>query len=500
MENSTVIIYCIITMLLISSIFVLIAYYSSINISKRSQSIYVPLSISESSSPSPDIENQGLEKQKNDENDKNELTNNEKQINQINTIILEKQGVESNSRDITERCERSIDNLLDYNKSNNDKILFMDMIRNNNSNINEKDIAYTWLMCNAQILCKPLPDLRCDVLSSLLGRKQTMDMDQGVGGGGSMYQLEDNYNGGGLYDKFVFPEGFDPMYGMNKNVTKLEALQLGLFTYNDTIKYNHPHKQCVIKVSEKPYGSVRFTVKMESEKSYNGGLFVLDIDHMPSGLSVWPIFSLTGKNWPCDGEMRILQTVSSVDWTTSQNFTSLHTEQICTQDSVPGITNNGMCGTGRQYDGNRICRPCDRRNGNDCPYDGCGVFFERGTAGYSFNEQGGGVFACEWIYDGVIRIWVIPRSRVSEYVPFYADKIDISKWPQPNVEFKSCPGSFKNSHITFSTTLCGDRGEEYFTNKKTAGSCASYVVHPGSDFSNAKWIINYLKVFQKIIK
>jgi len=220
---------------------------------------------------------------------------------------------------------------------------------------------------------------------------------------------------------------------------------------------------------------------------------------MPSGLSVWPIFSLTGKNWPCDGEMRILQTVSSVDWTTSQNFTSLHTEQICTQDSVPGITNNGMCGTGRQYDGNRICRPCDRRNGNDCPYDGCGVFFERGTAGHSFNKQGGGIYACEWVYDGMIRIWVIPRPRVSEYVPFYADKIDISKWPHPNVEFKSCPGSFKNSHITFSTTLCGDRGEEYFTNKKTAGTCASYVVNPGSDFNDAKWMINYLKVFQKII-
>lgn len=426
-------------------------------------------------------------------NDNNNTIDNTEQINNVILKLLMNQNVGSN----TSRCNKSIQNLLHINKLNNDQILFINKM---NPNINQNDIAHTWLMCNASMLCEKRSDLRCDTLTSLLKTPDQFSQGlklNGINQNGAIYQLDDYYDGGELFDRFSFIQGLDPTNGFNYNISKIEALREGLFTYNDVIKYDHPHKQCVVKVSG-VVGEIRKSVKLESQKSYNGGLFVLDIDHMPSGLSVWSIFSLAGKNWPCDGEIRIGQTVNSIDWDSSQNLMALHTEQFCTQDEVPGITNSGICGSGRQYQGNRICRPCNRNNGNDCPYGGCGKFAGPGTCGDSFNKQGGGVFACEWILDGTIKIWIFPRLRVPEYVPFYADKLDVSKWPAPHVEFKSCVGSFKNNYITLSTTLCGDRGEEYFIIKK-AGSCESYVADPKSNFNDAKWVINYLKVFQKII-
>lgn len=559
MNIYTISICIIVIILFILLIYVPITYYSQLDISKESQSVFVLPSIPQSMTQyvsslpeeqrekcknqilwvnTPNVNNQCNIRSMNDSynfincnqptvcdnfprgydrsdyckmvnckvpkknEDNNDTVNNKQYIIDLITEMLKNQRFDPNNE--TERCQRSVRNLLDINNTNNDQILFLNKMQY--PMISQEDIAYNWLMCNAEILCKPIPGLQCDILTTLLGDKRTAKRSiglelNGINQNGTMYQLFDYYDSVGLFDRFTFVEGPDPMNGYNNNVSKLEALQQGLFTYNDTMKYNRPHKQCIIKVSKILNNSTNFmrnSIKMESQKPYNGGLFILDIDHMPSGLSVWPIFSLNGKNWPCDGEIRIGQTFNSIDWNSSQNFTSLHTEQICIQDTIPGITNEGVCGSGIQYSGNRICRPCDKNNGNDCPYNGCGIFTGSGTAGDSFNKQGGGVFACEWILDGTIKIWIVPRIRVPEYVPFYADKLDTSKWPIPHVEFKPCPGSFTNNYLTLSTTLCGERGDEYFMAKKS-GSCASYIADPDSNFDNAKWIINYLKVFQKII-
>lgn len=561
MHKKTIIIYCLIIVLFIFSLLILIIYYTNLNTSNNSRSIFVPLPIPGSMvqyvdnlsgseqiacknrilwENTPNINNKCAIRSMDDAynwvrcnqpnvcdngnsdrsiycsktncvtqeevTDNNEtITDTKRIIDQVSGLLAE-QGVSSNT--VTTRCEKSIQNLLNYNRDNNDQILFINKIKAIDPKIDQKDIAHIWLMCNAQILCEPQPNLRCDPLTTLLGTGSTLNNGlmskglelNGINQNGGIYEIYDNYHGTVIFDRFSFIQDPDPMYGFNDNVSKMDALNQQLFVYNDVIKYNKPHKQCVIKVSPQtdPSGSIRYTVKLESHKSYNGGLFVMDVDHMPSGLSVWPIFSLTGKIWPCDGEIRIAQTTNSRDWETSQNFVSLHTDQICTQDSVTGITNDGMCGAGRQYSGNKICRPCDRHDGNDCPYDGCGVYAGYGTAGASFNKQGGGVFVCEWIYDGTIKIWIFPRNRVPEYVPFHATKLDTTRWPNPHVEFKSCPGSFKNNYITLSTTLCGHLANEYFINRGSE-TCSSYVANPGSDFNDAKWVINYIKVFQRVI-
>lgn len=50
-------------------------------------------------------------------------------------------------------------------------------------------------------------------------------------------------------------------------------------------------------------GRYRDSVRVHSKKHYNGGLFVLDADHVPTGCSSWPAFWFCGPNWPVGGEV-----------------------------------------------------------------------------------------------------------------------------------------------------------------------------------------------------
>jgi hypothetical protein len=60
-----------------------------------------------------------------------------------------------------------------------------------------------------------------------------------------------------------------------------EAKPAGLIQTNDThvyigVDYNNPA----------PNG--RASVRLESKELYTGGLFILDVDHLPWGCGVWP--------------------------------------------------------------------------------------------------------------------------------------------------------------------------------------------------------------------
>lgn len=67
----------------------------------------------------------------------------------------------------------------------------------------------------------------------------------------------------------------------------------------------------------------RASVRVESKKLYNGGLFIADIAHMPSSVcGVWPAFWTSGQqNWPNDGEIDIIENISEA----KQNAVTLHT-------------------------------------------------------------------------------------------------------------------------------------------------------------------------------
>ena len=42
----------------------------------------------------------------------------------------------------------------------------------------------------------------------------------------------------------------------------------------------------------------RPSVRLTSKKSYDSGLVILDLAHMPVGCGTWPAFWTVGPNWP----------------------------------------------------------------------------------------------------------------------------------------------------------------------------------------------------------
>jgi hypothetical protein len=42
----------------------------------------------------------------------------------------------------------------------------------------------------------------------------------------------------------------------------------------------------------------RPSVRLSSKKTYNNGLVVLDVEHMPVGCGTWPAFWMVGPDWP----------------------------------------------------------------------------------------------------------------------------------------------------------------------------------------------------------
>src|SRR5690348_6536269 len=52
----------------------------------------------------------------------------------------------------------------------------------------------------------------------------------------------------------------------------------------------------------------RSSVRLESAKQYNGGLFIANFAHFPKPVcGAWPAFWMVGPNWPTDGEIDIYE-------------------------------------------------------------------------------------------------------------------------------------------------------------------------------------------------
>uniref|UniRef100_A0A914E0T4 GH16 domain-containing protein n=1 Tax=Acrobeloides nanus TaxID=290746 RepID=A0A914E0T4_9BILA len=64
--------------------------------------------------------------------------------------------------------------------------------------------------------------------------------------------------------------------------------------------------------------SARLSVQIESTTRFNSGLFILSLDHMPTGPGVWPAFWTINR--PYEGEIDVLEGISNLTY----NSISLH--------------------------------------------------------------------------------------------------------------------------------------------------------------------------------
>ena len=226
----------------------------------------------------------------------------------------------------------------------------------------------------------------------------------------------------------------------------------------------------------------RDSVRLESKAKYTKGLFILDLNHMPTGCGTWPAFWTCGSNWPHNGEIDVIEGVH-VDVTNTQ---TLHTDEQCSMEKEDTNLFTG-------YWGNTNCDVYATGNA------GCSII---GSAyGSSFNANNGGVYAMEWT-DSFIRVWNFDHQNLPWDINTSNPNPD--NWSKPTAYWTlgdNCNANHFNNHvIVFDTTFCGDwaGAASVWSNScpmYNSQSCSDYVINNPSAFKEAYWSINYLKIF-----
>ncbi|KAJ5563064.1 Endo-1-3(4)-beta-glucanase [Penicillium sp. DV-2018c] len=288
------------------------------------------------------------------------------------------------------------------------------------------------------------------------------------------YKLADDYSGRSFFDQFTFFTDDDPTKGFVIYVNESTANYLNLTYASDT--------SAILRVDAVTPNATtgRNSVRIESKKTYDTGLFIFDIIHTPFGCATWPALWLTdGYNWPENGEIDVLETTNQGS---HGNEVTLHTTKGCKMDVK------------RKQTGQTILDNCNS-GGNA----GCGVIGDESTYGEAMNKRGGGVYALELRHEG-IRAWFfsrldIPRDivdgnpRPSEWGTALAD------FPGTNCDIA---GHFRNQSIIANIDLCGELAAQkqyYETMYHCPATCADFVARDPGGFEDAYWEFRSFRVY-----
>jgi len=265
-----------------------------------------------------------------------------------------------------------------------------------------------------------------------------------------------------FFDCFNFFTLPDPTNGYVKYVDWAEANRFKLLRTN----YSKPDDVYITGFSG--IGLPAMSVRLESKRTFNGGLFVLDVAHVPTGPGTWPAFWLHGDNWPMEGEFDMFESVNN----NTEAKTSVHTSPGCLMSSVYGMDNGG--------------------NGNENNgMEGAGVWGNK--AGKALNDVGGGVIAVWWLANG-FSMYHFSRDK-----PLPQDLVDgtpdPSSWGRPWRFFpfgSNCASDhFKDMRITLNLAYCGEWAGRVYPGGNDA--CIDYVKN--NNDPEAYWLINSLRVF-----
>jgi hypothetical protein len=243
----------------------------------------------------------------------------------------------------------------------------------------------------------------------------------------------------------------------------------------------------------------RASVRIESKATYQHGLFIVDLAHMPSSTcGLWPAFwTASHVNYPSQGEIDILENIHK----NTVSLETLHTYPGCNitgnqiVNQMTGTENTYNCddtAQGSAYGSQYLNQGCSATNGDANSY------------GDTFNAAGGGVYAMEWTSDA-INIWNWESASIPSDIT--AGKPVPSGWGKPvfTTAHSTCDIDtyFKDHHVIFNTDFCGAwAGQDGIW--QTAGcydadlypTCASYVAANPAVYENAYWSINSLKIYQ----
>ena len=299
------------------------------------------------------------------------------------------------------------------------------------------------------------------------------------------YVITNDLVGQSLFDAFEVMAIDDPTHGTVKYVDSATAWSKGLVSVDGQTG----HARIAVESQTVATTTGRESVRLRSKLSFNEGLFLIDVTHLPQGNAVWPSFwTLGAGSWPAGGEIDIIEGVNDA----SHNSTTLHTSVDCSMAGVDAAAT--MTGT---Y-GERDCNAGDKDAG--MPYLGCGTSGPTGSFGPQLNAAGGGVFAMKRTSES-IDVWFWPRASIPADVATGLHPTPAT-WGLPTSHFAlggACSaGHFSEQRLILNTTLCGDWAGGVFDGPGGKGpwACADYVKGNPSAFKQAFWDIAWLRTFE----
>ncbi|CAE6447912.1 unnamed protein product [Rhizoctonia solani] len=290
----------------------------------------------------------------------------------------------------------------------------------------------------------------------------------------NLWVVDTLYEGQDFFDGFDFYTDKDPTNGQVQYVDSDTA-------FSEKLAYVTSDDKVVMKVDNTTYlsqGQNRKSVRIQSKKRFNGGLFILDLEKAPHGCGTWPAFWTVGPNWPHGGEIDIFEGVHE----NTRNQATFHTSDGCTITDPQNFT------------GNLLATDCSAFSDNNA---GCGLINDSAASfGAPFNAVGGGVFASRWDSNG-IWIWFFHRYTIPNDI---TNKVpNPALWGKPTalLSNSSCAPNkyFWDHQIVFDITFCGDWAGGSYSGDGCPGTCSDRVLDP-NNFYNTTWSINYVHVFR----
>ncbi|KAK5163045.1 uncharacterized protein LTR77_010980 [Saxophila tyrrhenica] len=289
---------------------------------------------------------------------------------------------------------------------------------------------------------------------------------------------EDYFAEGDFFDRFTFWDSRDPTHGFVQYQAR-ENAQGWLIDSTAT--------KARMRVDSDSFASQgRASVRITSRSSYQFGLFIVDIEHMPGGIcGTWPAFWMVGPDWPTHGEIDIVEGVN----TQETNAMTLHTGPGCSTDTGQSAYNGSLALTD--------CSSWPESN------EGCQIAArDTMTYGGRFNDIGGGIYATWWT-STAISVYFFPRHVIPPDVR--EGSPDPQLWGSPLAQFRGdcdMSTSFRDLQMVFDTTFCGDwAGADWVGGQcasRTGQTCEEYVEQNPNAFTEAYWSIRGLKVYHEV--
>ncbi|EST07844.1 Glycoside hydrolase, family 16 [Kalmanozyma brasiliensis GHG001] len=340
---------------------------------------------------------------------------------------------------------------------------------------------------------------------------------------GGNYTLREEISGQQFLERFWFWSYNDPTHGTVDYVDQFTAVSNGLATVNANGAF-------VIRADNTtvvPPGQGRRSVRLHSRRLMSDGILVGKISFMPQGCATWPAFwTCTNDRWPAGGEIDIIEGANDQG---PRNLASLHTLYGC---HIAGGYRSDQTGfTGQP----------------DCSYQpGCSASFTANSSyGPQFNQNGGGYFAMRRETgpgDPGIGVYFWPLNTAASNLPAAVsaiadgraapkyvvtnanatgnDRRELAKWGTPSAFFANVANSsasatalatgaepvcqmqnfFGDHEIIINLSLCGDWAGETFGYSGCAAangnvSCDNFVRNNPSQFTDARWEIDYMRVY-----